>query len=86
MIYMELRAPLQRHIKLFRYITPYMGRKILKLILTNFYCSKYHEINIHHSDMYKHVSYEKWFYCVNILYAGSHSGFPMHMSLCEENF
>ena len=31
--------------------------KILKIILTYLYCSKYNDINICHSDVQKHVPY-----------------------------
>ena len=45
--------------KIFRYITAY-GGKCLKPILTYLDCTKYNEINISHSDLQKHVAYEKW--------------------------
>ena len=47
-----------------------MGLKFLKHLLT--YCPKYNEINLCHSDIQKHVSYEKW------LYTGAHKSFPLH--------
>ena len=36
-----------------------MGEKYLKRIVKYLYCTKYNEINIGHSNIQKHVSYEK---------------------------
>ena len=44
----------------FQYIMDY-GKMFLKRILTYLDYTKCNEINICHSDMQKHVSYEKWF-------------------------
>ena len=49
---------LQRHTKVFRYITAY-EEKCLKRILTYLYCSKYNEIDIGHLHIQKHASYKK---------------------------
>ena len=58
MICMGLRIYLHRHTKAFRYILAY-GWKILKHILTHLYCTKYNEIDMRHSGIQNHVSYEK---------------------------
>ena len=39
---------------------PILCGKFLKRILSYLYCMNYNEINIHHSDIQKHVSHEKW--------------------------
>ena len=57
MVYIRLMVCLQRHTKVFRYITAYGGGKSLKRILTHLNCTKYNEINIRYSDVQKHVSH-----------------------------
>ena len=39
---------------------PILCGNSLKCILLYLYCINYNEINICHSDIQKHVSYEKW--------------------------
>ena len=39
---------------------PNLCGKFLKGILSYLYCINYNKINIHHSDIQKHVSHEKW--------------------------
>ena len=55
---MRLMICLQRHTKVFRYITAY-GGKCLNRILTYLDCTKYNEINIDPSHIQNHVSYKK---------------------------
>ena len=45
---------IQAHTKIFQYITAY-GGKHLKRVLTYLLCTKYHEINVCHLDIQKHV-------------------------------
>ena len=59
-----------------------MGERFLKRILT--YCTKYNEINICHSYIQKHVSYEKWLNNICILYIGSNKTLPIHYGLCGD--
>ena len=56
MVLIRLMVCLQRHIKVFRYITTY-GSKCLKRNLTYIYIA--FEINIGHSHTQNHVSYKK---------------------------
>ena len=58
MIYIRLMVCLQRHTKVFRYITAY-GGKCLKSILTYLDCTKYNEIDICHFDVQNNTSYKK---------------------------
>ena len=60
-LYMALRDRLQRNIKMFSNTLRHMGGKKLKRILTNLYFFTYNEINLYHSDIQKHIFYEKWF-------------------------
>ena len=53
MVYMVLTVQLQRHIKVFRYITSYGEGEYLKHILMCFYCNKCNKIDICHSDTQK---------------------------------
>ena len=58
MVYLQLMICLQKHTKVFQYITP-MGEKCLKRILAYLDCTKHSEININHLHIQKHVSYKK---------------------------
>ena len=50
----------------------------LKRILTYLCCIKYNEINVCHSDKYKHASHKKsYFNTTCILYTGSYKSFPI---------
>ena len=59
-------------------------RKFLKPIST--YCTKYNEINMYHSDIQKHVSFENGLNIMYFLCTDSHKNFPMHYNLWGENF
>ena len=62
MVNIRLMVCLQRHTKVFRYITVYL-KKNSKRILTCLYCNKWNKINIWHSGTQKHFVNKKWFKC-----------------------
>ena len=57
MVCMGFTVRLQRHTKVFWYVTVYGGKMLH--ILEYLYSTKYNKINIYHSDIPKHVSYNK---------------------------
>ena len=60
--------------KFFRCITPMEG-KCLKRILKYFHCTEYNKINIYHSDIPKHFSYERYIKKIQIFYLQAHTKF-----------
>ena len=64
----------QIKLKVFRFIMAYGEGTFLKLILTYFYCFKYNENNICHSNVQKHVSYTE-----------SQKKFHVYYGLCLES-
>ena len=76
---------LQRHIKVFRYITAY-GGKCLKSILTYLDCTKYNEIDMCHFDVQNHTSYKNSTNCINILNTGLYKSIPVYYGQQVKNF
>ena len=71
MVNKRLMVCMQRHTKVFRYITAY-GETCLKRILTYLDCIKYNEINRGHLYLQKHVSPKNDIKSINILRTGLH--------------
>ena len=84
MVNVGLIVGLQRHTKIFRYITV-NGGKYFKRILTYLYCTKYNEIKLRHSNIYI-ISTFPIKSGINILFTGSYKSFPIHYGLWRGNF
>ena len=72
---------LQRHTKVFRYISDY-GRKCLKRILTYLNCTKYSEIRISHSHIQSMFSIKNKIKSTNVIWIGSQKSFKLDLNLC----
>ena len=81
-----LSACLQRHTKVFWYISTYRGEG-LKFIVTHLYCTKYNEINVYAIQICKSMfSLKNSINTINILHTGSHKSFPLHYGLQRKIF
>ena len=59
-----------------------MGGNILKCILACLHCTKCSEIDIHHSDLQKHILHD--ISTNNINFSCTHKGFWIYCGLCLE--